>query len=197
MVFVLVGLPLGIMARRGGFGIAATLSLGFFVLYWAFLIGGEKLADRDILSPFLGMWAANIIIGIMGIYLTFRIGRETVVIDWSFFQRFIPRRMRSTLPDEPPTRRHGLMKLFDRYIIRQFLSTALFSLLAVLVIFIVIDAMEKLDDFIDKQAGLGYDPPVLCLLHSGNHQTDHPRGDAPRKPVRDRPAFHPERMDRS
>jgi len=44
------------------------------------------------------------------------------------------------------------MKLFDRYIIRQFLSTALFSLLAVLVIFIVIDAMEKLDDFIDKQA---------------------------------------------
>jgi lipopolysaccharide export system permease protein len=44
------------------------------------------------------------------------------------------------------------MKLFDRYIIRQFLSTALFSLLAVLVVFIVIDAMEKLDDFIDKQA---------------------------------------------
>jgi lipopolysaccharide export system permease protein len=101
VVFVLVGLPLGIMARRGGFGIAATLSLGFFVLYWAFLIGGEKLADRDILSPFLGMWAANIIIGIMGVFLTFRTGRETVVIDWSFFQRLVPRRLRSALPDEP------------------------------------------------------------------------------------------------
>jgi lipopolysaccharide export system permease protein len=45
------------------------------------------------------------------------------------------------------------VKLFDRYIIRQFLTTAIFSLLAVLVVFIVIDAMEKLDDFIDKQAG--------------------------------------------
>jgi lipopolysaccharide export system permease protein len=45
------------------------------------------------------------------------------------------------------------MKLIDRYIIRQFLVTALFSLVAVLVIFIVIDAMEKMDDFIDKQAG--------------------------------------------
>jgi len=45
------------------------------------------------------------------------------------------------------------MKLIDRYIIRQFLVTALFSLAAVLVIFIIIDAMEKLDDFIDKQAG--------------------------------------------
>ena len=102
VVFVLIGLPLGIMARRGGFGIAATLSLGFFVLYWAFLIGGEKLADRDILSPLLGMWAANIIIGIMGLYLTFRTGRESVVIDWSFFQRFVPRRLQGTLPGEHP-----------------------------------------------------------------------------------------------
>jgi lipopolysaccharide export system permease protein len=44
------------------------------------------------------------------------------------------------------------MKHLDRYIVRQFLLTTAFALLAVLVIFIVIDAMEKLDDFIDKEA---------------------------------------------
>ena len=44
------------------------------------------------------------------------------------------------------------MKLLDRYIIKQFLLTALFSLGAVTVIFVVIDAMEKLDNFIDRQA---------------------------------------------
>ncbi len=44
------------------------------------------------------------------------------------------------------------MKLMDRYIIRQFLVTAFFSLVAVLVVFIVIDVFEKIDDFIDKQA---------------------------------------------
>lgn len=44
------------------------------------------------------------------------------------------------------------MKLIDRYIIRQFLITSLFSLLAVTVIFVVIDALEKLDNFIDRQA---------------------------------------------
>ncbi len=44
------------------------------------------------------------------------------------------------------------MNLIDRYIVKQFLTTALFSLLAVLVIFVVIDAMENLDDFIDRQA---------------------------------------------
>jgi len=44
------------------------------------------------------------------------------------------------------------MRLLDRYIVRQFFVTALFALGAVLIIFIVIDAMEKLDDFIDKKA---------------------------------------------
>jgi lipopolysaccharide export system permease protein len=100
LIFVLIGLPLGIMARRGGFGVAATLSLGFFLLYWSFLIGGEKLADRGFLSPAIGMWAANVLLGIVGIYLTIRIGRETLVINWEFFQRFIPRRWRTVLPDE-------------------------------------------------------------------------------------------------
>jgi lipopolysaccharide export system permease protein len=100
VVFVLIGVPLGIMARRGGFGIAATLSLGFFVLYWACLIGGEKLADRDIVSPWLGMWAANIIIGSLGLYLTFRVGRETLLINWNFLYRFIPRQWRTPMVDE-------------------------------------------------------------------------------------------------
>ncbi len=100
LVFVCIGIPLGIMSRRGGFGIAATLSLGFFLLYWAFLIGGEKLADRDIASPFLGMWSANILIGLMGIYLIVRTGRETIVINWQSMKRFVPKRWRVGLEAE-------------------------------------------------------------------------------------------------
>jgi lipopolysaccharide export system permease protein len=44
------------------------------------------------------------------------------------------------------------MKLLDRYITKQFLANSLFALLAVTIIFVVIDALEHLDDFIDKQA---------------------------------------------
>ncbi len=94
IVFVLVGAPLGVMARRGSFGVAAGLSLGFFLIYWACLIGGEKLADRDIMSPFIGMWMANIVLGAIGIYLTIRTLKETVVIDWTRLQRFVPKRFR-------------------------------------------------------------------------------------------------------
>jgi lipopolysaccharide export system permease protein len=100
IVFVFIGAPLGIMARRGTFGIAATFSLGFFLLYWSCLIGGEKLADRGIIAPWIGMWMANIFIGVLGIYLTIRVAQESPAIQWSSFRRFIPKSLRTPeLPD--------------------------------------------------------------------------------------------------
>ncbi len=81
IVFVLLGGPLGVMARRGGMGTGLGLSLLFFVLYWAFLIGGEELADREIISPFLAMWSANIILGTTGIYLLIRSVRESAFLN--------------------------------------------------------------------------------------------------------------------
>jgi lipopolysaccharide export system permease protein len=64
--FVLVGVPLGVLAKRGGFGIGAGLSLAFFLLYWAFLISGEKLADRGIVPPSVAMWASNAVLILIG-----------------------------------------------------------------------------------------------------------------------------------
>lgn len=69
IVFILIGAPLGYRVKRGNFGIAAGLSLLFFLIYWAALIGGEKLADRGFITPFLGMWLVNIVLGIFGLYL--------------------------------------------------------------------------------------------------------------------------------
>jgi len=83
IVFVFIGVPLGVMARRGTFGVAATLSLGFFLLYWASLIGGEKLGDRGIMPPWLGMWMANIFLGIIGLILTLRLTREIPMVTLS------------------------------------------------------------------------------------------------------------------
>ncbi|MEI7812456.1 MAG: LptF/LptG family permease [Ignavibacteria bacterium] len=42
------------------------------------------------------------------------------------------------------------MKLIDRYFIKQFVQTLLFALAAFLVVFVIIDMMENLDDFIDQ-----------------------------------------------
>jgi len=41
-------------------------------------------------------------------------------------------------------------KIIDRYLVKQFLQTTIFALFAFLVIFVVVDMMENLDDFIDN-----------------------------------------------
>lgn len=71
-VFVLVGLPLAIRTRRGGMTIGFGMALGFFLIYWAFLMGGEQLADRGYIEPWLAMWQANILLGGAGLWLFFR-----------------------------------------------------------------------------------------------------------------------------
>jgi lipopolysaccharide export system permease protein len=51
------------------------------------------------------------------------------------------------------------MKILDRYLVKQFLLTILFGLLAFTIIFIVIDMMENLDDFIDQNV------PMVIILN--------------------------------
>jgi len=77
IVFVFVGCPLGVKTKGGNFGISAGISLGFYIFYWACLIGGEKLADRGMVTPWLAMWLANIIVGLMGIFLTVTVNNES------------------------------------------------------------------------------------------------------------------------
>jgi len=88
IVFVLIGAPLGVMARKGNMGVAISMSIGFFLLYWVFLIGGEDLAERKFLTPFLAMWAANIIVGAAGAYLTWRAVKESSFINWDRLTKF-------------------------------------------------------------------------------------------------------------
>ncbi|MBI4530880.1 MAG: LptF/LptG family permease [Candidatus Latescibacteria bacterium] len=71
-VFVLIGIPLAIRTRRGGMTIGFGIGLGFFLVYWMFLMGGEQLADRGFVEPWLAMWGANILIGGIGLYLFLR-----------------------------------------------------------------------------------------------------------------------------
>jgi len=47
------------------------------------------------------------------------------------------------------------MRRIDRYVMRQFVQTAFFALFSIMVIFVVVDLMENLDDFLDKSANTG------------------------------------------
>ena len=71
-----MGAPLGVMAKRGGFAVSTTLSFGFFLLYYVLLIGGEEMADRNQVSAAVGMWAPNMVLLIIALYLTLHTVRE-------------------------------------------------------------------------------------------------------------------------
>ena len=84
ILFVLVGAPLGTLSQRGGFAVAITLGFGFFLIYYIFLIGGEEMADRNIVSPIIGMWTPNVILAFLGGYLTLHSVRERAPIDFKW-----------------------------------------------------------------------------------------------------------------
>jgi len=61
LIMFLIGAPLGSIIRKGGFSIPLLVSIVLFVLYYVISITGEKTAKDLSISPFEGMWIANII----------------------------------------------------------------------------------------------------------------------------------------
>jgi lipopolysaccharide export system permease protein len=90
IVFILIGAPLGVMTRKGGMATSIGLSLLFFIVYWAFLIGGEELADRMYISGALSMWLPNIIIGAAGSFLIYIVNKRTTVEKMDFLNKLLP-----------------------------------------------------------------------------------------------------------
>ena len=76
IIFILIGAPLGIINKKGGFFIAIVFSFIFILLYYLFLIGGEEMADRNIIHGGLAMWLPNIVLGIIGLILIYLMSIE-------------------------------------------------------------------------------------------------------------------------
>ena len=89
IVFILIGAPLGMMARKSGFAVSMVFSLVFFIIYWIFLISGEEFADRGYLTPALSMWLPNLFLGPLGLFMCYRYSQEQRFFDLNFLNLFI------------------------------------------------------------------------------------------------------------
>jgi lipopolysaccharide export system permease protein len=76
VVFVLLGAPIALRFPRGGVGLTIGVSLGVFAIYYVGLLVGESLSDRGLVDPAIAMWGANVLLGVIGVYLTARLGSE-------------------------------------------------------------------------------------------------------------------------
>ncbi len=72
LVFVLLGAPLAVRLRRGGFGTAFGVAFFVFVVYYVLLISGEELGDRMLVPPAVGMWWANALFFSLALWLLYR-----------------------------------------------------------------------------------------------------------------------------
>ncbi|HOD17184.1 MAG TPA: LptF/LptG family permease [Candidatus Cloacimonadota bacterium] len=102
IIFVLIGIPLGLMTRSSGIGAAFSVSSLIFLVYYIALTGGEQMADRGYISPFLSMWFSNIIFLILAIGLIIASIYERKLIDlhalvWKIEHK---RKKNTPLPDE-------------------------------------------------------------------------------------------------
>lgn len=76
LVFVLLGAPLGLLIRKGNLGFHAVLSSILFTYYWISIIQGEKLGDRLMVHPAIGMWFGNASLLVIGLAVLYRLSTE-------------------------------------------------------------------------------------------------------------------------
>ncbi len=74
LVFVLVGVPVGIRFPRGGVSMVVAVSAVVISVYQWGLTSGEKWADRNLVDPALSMWAPSIVWFALGTLMVARLG---------------------------------------------------------------------------------------------------------------------------
>jgi lipopolysaccharide export system permease protein len=68
----LVAVPLGIRSKRNNRSMGTVMGIFLFLTYYILLSVGWSLGDSGALPPVIGMWAPNVILCAIGIYLYIR-----------------------------------------------------------------------------------------------------------------------------
>jgi len=72
---ILIGVPLGSLARRGG-GVGILVSFGVIFVYYVLLTMGQGLAEKGSLPAWAGMWCPNVFLAAAGAVAHWAAARE-------------------------------------------------------------------------------------------------------------------------
>ena len=78
----LVGVPLGLMVKKGGRMFGFGIGLAVIVVYYLLLQVGQNAGMNGVMPPVLAMWLPNIVIGIFGIAFNFWMIAEGKIQTW-------------------------------------------------------------------------------------------------------------------
>ena len=95
LLFALLGVPIGVRPRRGGRAAGLVLTLILIGGYYFVFVTGSHMAQQGSVSPWLGVWGANIVSLAVGIFFLRRIEKvrkPNPIVAWvdSLFRRNRP-----------------------------------------------------------------------------------------------------------
>ena len=102
IIFILIGVPLGLMTRSSGIGMAFSVSSVIFLIYYVALNGGENLADKGYMNPFLSMWISNLVFFALAVALIWASIKEKSLINLNLLMWKLKhlKSKRNSAPDE-------------------------------------------------------------------------------------------------
>jgi len=161
VILALVAVPIGARPRRGGRAVGFVVALLLLSGYYLLFVTGSGKAREGALPPWLGVWLANIAIGVLGVALAVRAdalsrGRlaefgETIA-GW-LRQAQLNVRLAENGPERPSRfmrtgqRIAGFPLLLDRYVLRSFFlyfALALFGFVLLFEAFTFFDLLEDI-----------------------------------------------------
>ena len=77
VIFAVLGVPLGIVSRRGGKSNGFVISLIIFLVYFLLYSVGESFARSGRVAPEVGPWIADMAFLILAIYLVMTTERDS------------------------------------------------------------------------------------------------------------------------
>jgi LPS export ABC transporter permease LptG/LPS export ABC transporter permease LptF len=163
LVLVLIGIPLGLSAKKGGKGAGFVLTIILVFIYYFISIVGVSLARGGKISPVLGVWMANIIFALIGVALLWRTDKLPIELGLGQilagqFKDFAATifRLKGDDPANGSRRRSRLFStrfplILDDYVLRNFVGTLLLILSSLLVLFLIFTYFELLSDIVRKK----------------------------------------------
>jgi lipopolysaccharide export system permease protein len=87
----LIGAPLGAIIKKGGLGVPFLVSIIFFIIYYLLSMQGEKLAKQGAVSAAVGIWAADVILLVIGLLFLRQARVDARLFDADFYRIVIDR----------------------------------------------------------------------------------------------------------
>ncbi len=88
IVLFFIGAPLGAIVRKGGFGTPVVIAALLFMIYFVLISVGDSLANSGVVSPFLGMWFASIVLTPIAIILMRAAANDSPVFNKETWTKF-------------------------------------------------------------------------------------------------------------